>query len=127
MPNDEAAVGSIARAARVLDALVDMPEGAALADVVARTSFSKTTAHRVLAALQDVDYVAQDPEARTYRLGARLGALARSAAAIDMAGIAYRGMRGWPKRRATPSSCPCPRVPPPSAWHAPSATIRSGR
>jgi DNA-binding IclR family transcriptional regulator len=93
MPNDEAAVGSIARAARVLDALVDMPEGAALADVVARTSFSKTTAHRVLAALQDVDYVAQDPEARTYRLGARLGALARSAAAIDMAGIAYRGMR----------------------------------
>lgn len=93
MPKDGAGVGSIARAAEVLDALADATDGASLADVVARTSFSKTTAHRVLAALQDVDFVFQDPATRTWRLASRLGALARSAAAIDLAGIAYRGMR----------------------------------
>lgn len=93
MPKDGVSTGSIARAADVLDAVLACGDGASLSDVVERTAFTKTTAHRVLASLQNVDYVVQDPTTRTWRLGTRLGLLARSAAAVDFAGIASRGMR----------------------------------
>ena len=93
MPKDGQGVGSIARAAEVLDAVLAHPNGASLSDVVARTAFTKTTAHRVLAALHGVHYVVQDPGTLTWRLGSRLGGLARSAAAVDLAGKAGRGMR----------------------------------
>lgn len=86
-------VGSIARAARVLDALAAMPDGGGLSELVARTSFTKTTTFRVLASLQDVNYVVQDPEDRTYRLGAALAAIARQADHVDLAMVAERAMR----------------------------------
>ena len=93
MPKDMAAVGSIARAARVLSSLAARPDGAALTDIVADTSFTKTTAHRVLASLQEVHYVFQEPASRSYRLGTGLGELARQARMIDMGAMATRGMQ----------------------------------
>jgi DNA-binding IclR family transcriptional regulator len=92
MQNDAPAIGSIARAARVLDALAGSPDGAALSDVVGQTSFTKGTVHRVLAALQDVDYVTQDPDTRAYRLASKLGELSLKARIIDLAAMSKRGM-----------------------------------
>lgn len=86
-------VGSIARAARVLDALSAMPDGGGLSELVARTRFTKTTTHRVLASLQDVNFVVQDPEDRTYRLGSALATIARRAGHVDLATVAERAMR----------------------------------
>jgi len=87
-----ATIGSIARAARVLDVLADRPQGAALTDVVSQTAFTKTTAHRVLASLQEINYVFQEPATRTYRLATRLGELSRRASMIDVGAMASRGM-----------------------------------
>ena len=89
----EPVVGSIARAARVLEALADAPSGCALSDLIERTEFSKTTTHRVLASLQEVSYVSHDPESRVYRLGRELAGLARKANHMDLASLAERGMR----------------------------------
>jgi DNA-binding IclR family transcriptional regulator len=84
--------GSIARAAQVLDMLADRPEGAALTEIAGRTALTKSSAHRVLAALQSVDFVTQDPSTRAYRLALRLGELSRRARMIDVEAIAGPGM-----------------------------------
>ncbi len=91
------AMGSIARAAAVLDAVAAQSAsdrgGATLSALAAITSYSKTTTHRVLGALSRVDYVHQDPETRVWRLGHHLAALSRQARRDDIAGIAGRAMR----------------------------------
>jgi DNA-binding IclR family transcriptional regulator len=92
MSEGGATTGSIARAARVLDALAAAPEGATLSELVARTALTKTTAHRVLTSLAGIRYVVQDPESRGWRLGHRLGEIARAADRIDLAAFACRGM-----------------------------------
>lgn len=86
------ATGSIARAARVLDALAIGKGQATLAMIVAHTGFSKTTTHRVLASLQAVNFAAQDPVTRAWGLGTALATLARSAANTDVAALAMRGL-----------------------------------
>ncbi len=91
--SDDTAVGSIARAARILDCLATKPEGASLAQLVAASDFSKTTTHRVLSLLQEVGYVVQEPEGRRYRLGTALADIARQADLIDLASVAQRPMR----------------------------------
>ncbi len=91
--NAEAPVGSIARAQVVLAALARMPLGASLTQIMAETEFTKTTTHRVLASLQDVHYVYQDPDSRKYFLGSALAALARSANRSDIAALARRNLR----------------------------------
>lgn len=93
MPGEGLATGSIARAARVLDSLARRPDGASLAEVVADTAFTRSTAHRVLSALAGVDYAFQDPETRAWRLSARLAALSRLAGFVDVAASARRGMK----------------------------------
>ncbi len=80
-----AATGSIARAARVVDALSAAPGGATLAEVAQATGYSKTTTHRVLGALRDVGWTVQDPARRTWRLGHRLGRLSHRAGLVDLA------------------------------------------
>lgn len=89
----DAAVGSIARAARVLDRLAAAPDGATLAQLVAATDFSKTTTHRVLSTLAGVQYVSYDPERRVYTLGSALARLAYNAKIVDVAAVAQRSMR----------------------------------
>ncbi|MEM7045880.1 MAG: IclR family transcriptional regulator [Pseudomonadota bacterium] len=89
----EPAIGSIARAARVLEVLASAGDDCSLSELSERTAFSKTTTHRVLGSLQAVRYVSQDPESRTYRLGIGLAELARLAHAVDLGALAQRGMR----------------------------------
>ncbi|MBR9862655.1 MAG: IclR family transcriptional regulator [Rhodobacteraceae bacterium] len=89
----EAPVGSIARARNVLGALASQPLGASLTEIMAQTEFTKTTTHRVLASLQAVNYVYQDPDTRKYHLGHALASLARMANRSDLAALAKRSMR----------------------------------
>lgn len=93
MMTSDATVGSIARAARVLAAMGEFPAGASLSDLIARTDFTKTTTHRVLASLQDVHFVSQDPADKKYHFGRNLAGLARKANLIDLASVAQRSMR----------------------------------
>lgn len=88
-----APVGSIARAQCVLSALALRPLGASLTEIMAQTEFTKTTTHRVLASLQDVNYVYQDPDGRKYHLGSALATLARTANRSNLAALAKRSMR----------------------------------
>lgn len=88
MDDRDAHIGSVAKAAVVLDALSRFGEGATLAQLVAETELNKTTVFRVLAALQDVRYVWQDPLERRYRMGEALSALSRKANIIDLTALA---------------------------------------
>ena len=87
-----AITGSIARAARIIDVLTLAPEGLALNQIVERSEFSKTTAFRVLANMQDVGFVFHDPESRRYLLGYKLAHISQIAACSNIAGMAARGM-----------------------------------
>ncbi len=87
-----AITGSIARAARIIDVLTLAPDGLALNQIVERSGFSKTTAFRVLANMQDVGFVFQDPESRLYLLGHKLAQISQTAARSNIAGMAQRGM-----------------------------------
>ena len=92
MTSQPVAKGSIARAARVLDVLALSPQGASLAAIVEKTAFTKTTTFRVLASLQNVNYVVQDPDNNKYRLGRKFLQLAQSAAHTDIAALATPGL-----------------------------------
>lgn len=87
-----AITGSIARAARIIDVLAAAPDGLALTQIVERSEFSKTTVFRVLANMQDVGFVFQDPESRLYLLGHKLAQISQTAARSNIAGMAQRGM-----------------------------------
>ena len=93
MTADLSATGSIARAAAILTALSDAPDGETLTVLVNRTGFSKTTTHRVLASLQAVNFVFQDPLNRRYRLGGKLARIGWRAEGLDLAAMAERGMK----------------------------------
>ena len=84
--------GSIARAARIIDVLTLAPDGLMLSQIVELSEFSKTTAFRVLANMQDVGFVFQDPESRRYLLGHKLAHISQIAARSNIAGMAQRGM-----------------------------------
>ncbi len=88
-----AITGSIARAARIIDVLTQAESGLGLNQIVARSEFTKTTAFRVLANLQDVGYVYQDPETRLYMLGYKLHKISQMAHRTDIAALAKRGMQ----------------------------------
>lgn len=91
-PMHQAPTGSIARAAHLIDVLAQTPDGLGLAQIVARSGYSKTTAFRVLASLREVGFVCQDPQNRRYLLGQRLTDIARLAARADVAIGAAPGM-----------------------------------
>ncbi len=88
-----AITGSIARGARIIDVLAQANHGLGLNQIVARSEFTKTTAFRVLANLQDVGYVYQDPETRLYMLGRKLHQISQMARRTDIAALAQRGMQ----------------------------------
>lgn len=85
--------GSIFRAKSVLDALASEVDGASLSTVIAKTNFTKTTAHRTLKSLQEINYVSQEPDTRRYHLGSALAKLARDANVSDLGEMAVRSMR----------------------------------
>ncbi|MGO4714028.1 IclR family transcriptional regulator [Bradyrhizobium sp. 2TAF24] len=85
-----AAVKTIDRAAKLLAALVGEGErGAMLSDVARRTGLGKATVHRLLGALSDVGFVAQDATSRRYRLGVGLCLLATTARHRNVAALAH--------------------------------------
>jgi DNA-binding IclR family transcriptional regulator len=52
--------------------LAQVPDGLCLAQILAKSGHSKTTAFRVLASLRDVEFVFQGPRNRRFLLGQRL-------------------------------------------------------
>lgn len=83
---EEAGVKSIARAARLLQALSKTgPEGGMLSEIARQSELGKATTHRLLAALIDAGFVFQDPGTRRYRLGAGLAAIGHTAHQQDIA------------------------------------------
>ncbi|MDR1714097.1 MAG: helix-turn-helix domain-containing protein, partial [Coriobacteriales bacterium] len=64
-------VQSIDRALDVLEALATEPDGLSLGALAARTGLSKSTAHRILAALAQRDWTAQREDG-SYQLGLKL-------------------------------------------------------
>ena len=92
LPTNSESKGSIARAARVLDVLASMPQGASLSVIANSVEFTKTTTHRVLALLQQVNYVFQDPQSRMYHLGGKLVELSNTAQRANIAAYADKGM-----------------------------------
>lgn len=67
----EANVHSIIKAVRILEFLCDRKEGATLAEIAQETGLAKSTAHRVLAILEDQEYVARIEKNDGYRIGSK--------------------------------------------------------
>lgn len=85
----EAAVQTIDRAARLLDALSRCgQDGGMLTEVARQSALGKSTTHRLLSALTDIGFVFQEPATRRYRLGVRLAEMGRSANQQDIGALA---------------------------------------
>jgi IclR family transcriptional regulator, mhp operon transcriptional activator len=69
--------GALARGLRVLVALNDL-ETATVSRIVSETQLPKPTVIRLLQALQNEGYIAQDPETLTYRATPKVASLSRS-------------------------------------------------
>jgi GntR family transcriptional repressor for pyruvate dehydrogenase complex len=75
-------VQTVARAFAVLEALADLDD-AGVVEIARRVGLHPSTAHRLLAALIDGGYAAQDPATGRYRLGGKVLELATSSRARD--------------------------------------------
>ncbi len=64
--------GILGRYARVLDSVAAAPDGMTLTELIAATGLPRGTLHRLLAALQEVGYVARRDGRKVYVLGPRL-------------------------------------------------------
>jgi DNA-binding IclR family transcriptional regulator len=85
----EAAVKTIDRASRLLDAVSRSgPEGAMLSELARDTELGKGTTHRILSALIDVGFVHQNLASRRYHLGTKLATLGRAAHQQDIGAMA---------------------------------------
>jgi IclR family KDG regulon transcriptional repressor len=72
-------VQSVERAAALLLALAEFPQGASLSQLSTATSLHKSTARRLLLTLSTMAFVRQVPPADHYTLGARIPALGQTA------------------------------------------------
>jgi IclR family transcriptional regulator, acetate operon repressor len=70
-----ALANDVANAMRALELLVPHPEGSRVSEIAEHLHINKAIAHRLLAALVEVDYVKQDPRTSAYFATHRLGAL----------------------------------------------------
>jgi DNA-binding IclR family transcriptional regulator len=68
-------VSSIARVFRILEMLVDAPEGVRVTDIANEMSLNRAIPHRLLAELVELGYVAQDPATERYRATFLVGSL----------------------------------------------------
>ena len=62
---------SIIKAVRILEFLCDRKDGATLAEISDRTGLAKTTAHRILAILEGLEYIARAQKNEVFRIGSR--------------------------------------------------------
>jgi DNA-binding IclR family transcriptional regulator len=71
----------IARAAQVMNALMDHPNGQSLGELAAATGLARSTVQRIIVALQDEDYVTSSNANSGLRLGPGIGRLATAISA----------------------------------------------
>ncbi|MFP7171645.1 IclR family transcriptional regulator [Terribacillus sp. 7520-G] len=71
-------VQSLERALTILNTLSDHPDGLPIAKLTKLVDLSKSTTHRLLATLVDMNYVAKDPESDNYKVGLQTLYVARS-------------------------------------------------
>lgn len=71
-------VQSIERAFTILEALSEAPDGLQITRLAEKVGLSKSTVHRLLATLIDLNYVLKDRESEKYKLGYRTLYLSRN-------------------------------------------------
>lgn len=71
-------VQSIERAFKILEILSEFPDGIQITRLAERTDLSKSTVHRLLATLIDLNYVNKDRDTEKYKLGYRVIYLSRN-------------------------------------------------
>lgn len=71
-------VQSLERAFTLLDTLSEYPEGIQITRLSEKVGLSKSTVHRLLATLINMNYVRKDPESEKYKLGYRIIYLSRN-------------------------------------------------
>ena len=71
-------VQSIERAFKLLDLLSEYPNGIQITRLSEKASLSKSTVHRLLSTLINMNYVLKDPDSDKYKLGYRLIYLSRN-------------------------------------------------
>lgn len=71
-------VQSIERAFKLLDILSEYPEGIQITRLSENVGLSKSTVHRLLATLINLNYVYKDPESEKYKLSYRIISLSRN-------------------------------------------------
>ncbi|MFP7493074.1 IclR family transcriptional regulator [Terribacillus saccharophilus] len=71
-------VQSLERALTILNTLSDYPDGLTITKLTKLVNLSKSTTHRLLATLVDMNYVAKDPESDNYKIGLQTLYIARS-------------------------------------------------
>jgi DNA-binding IclR family transcriptional regulator len=71
-------VQSLERAFKILECLSEEPRGLKITRLAERVGLSKSTVHRLLATLMDLDYVLQDRESEKYKLGYKALYLSRN-------------------------------------------------
>jgi DNA-binding IclR family transcriptional regulator len=76
--NNKSGIQVIARAAAILRALKDQPDGMSLGQIATSVDLPRSTVQRIVAALQNERFVIADASGRGLRLGPELGALAES-------------------------------------------------
>jgi IclR family acetate operon transcriptional repressor len=86
-----ALANDVANAMRALEMLVPRPEGCRVSEIAERLGINKAIAHRLLAALIEVDYVKQDPRTSAYFATHRLGAL-------GLRQLSSSGVDAWAQR-----------------------------
>lgn len=71
-------VQSLERALNILDKLSEYPDGIQIVRLSEQVNLTKSTTHRLLATLLNMNYVVKDPETDKYKLGLQLLFLARN-------------------------------------------------
>ncbi len=74
-------IALVEKVIRVVEALKEDPKGLPLQEIVSRTGYVKSSAHRILLSLKKLGYVEQENAGGNYRLGLQFLFLARTLAA----------------------------------------------
>lgn len=89
-PAPRGGVQSLERAAALLDAVAEAPEGVGLVEVSARVGLHTSTAFHLIRTLVGLGFLVQEGESKRYRIGSRLFTLA--AGALDESALLTLGM-----------------------------------
>jgi DNA-binding IclR family transcriptional regulator len=88
-PPDDLGLRGVRNALRILDVLADRAAALGVAEVGRQVNVPRTTAFRLLSALEREGFVEQDPDTRRYRLGLKLfelaGAVTRNLGLVEIA------------------------------------------